>query len=179
MQNKSRKHVATVVTLTALSLGTLVGCGAASDKATEKLTEKAIEAQTGGDVDIDTKGDGSFKLETEDGSFESGTGKVPSSWPDDVPLPKDIQVLSGQTTDTNDGKLVAIVATTTTAADELLAELKEALSGWKMSGETTSTGGGATITGAQWDTEGRRVTFAATTTGEGETSLTIGHTTIN
>ena len=34
-----------------IGAGALTGCGAAADKVAEKATEKAIESQTGGDVD--------------------------------------------------------------------------------------------------------------------------------
>mgnify|MGYP000443925871 CR=1 FL=1 len=48
-----------------------VSCGAAAEKASEKATEKMIESQTGGNVDVDTDGEG--KVDIED---DSGTGNV-------------------------------------------------------------------------------------------------------
>ena len=69
-----------------IGAGALTGCGAAADKVAEKATEKAIESQTGGDVDVNTNGDGSFNIETDDGSLSIGTGKLPDGWPDDISI---------------------------------------------------------------------------------------------
>jgi hypothetical protein len=148
----------------------------------EKATEKAIEQQTGGKVDIDTSGDGSVDIETEEGSVSLGGGEIPDEWPDEIPLPDDLTVQTGAAMDASDGRLVSVVGATDETPEELLASLKEALADWEISGESTSTGGGGTTTGAQWETDGRRVTFAATS-GSGlsgdQTFLTLGHTTLS
>lgn len=173
----------------------LTGCGAAADEAAERAVEQAIESETGGDVDIDTDGDGSFNIETEDGtissdgdgnveidtedgSFSAGTGEVPEAWPSDIPLPDDLTVLSSTELDSSDGRLILVSGTTGTSAADLLDEYRSALSGWTVSGESTSTGGGATIAGAQFDTDGRRVTVQASEV-EGETTVNVGHTTLS
>jgi hypothetical protein len=169
----------------ALIAGTAVltaGCGAAADKVAEQATEQAIESQTGGDVDIDTSGDGSVEIETEDGSMSFGTGEVPADWPEDVPLPNDLEVLSGSTTQAADGELVAIVGTTSDSPEEMLASMKEALADWTISGESTVTFDDGSSTSAQWETDGRRVTFSAsagTSGAEDGTSITLGHTTVS
>lgn len=164
------------IALAALVSLTTAGCGAVAEKASEKATEQVIESQTGGDVDVNADGDGSVEFETDDGSFSVGTGEVPADWPDDVPLPDDVEVLSGATTDTPDGKLVGITAATDESPEDLLAGLKDALGDWEISGETTTSGDGS-MTGAQWERDGRRVNFAATSGGDGQTSLTLSHTT--
>lgn len=157
----------------------LVGCGKAAEKVSEQVTEKVVEEQTGGRVDIDNAGDGSVEIKTEDGTMSLGTGEVPKEWPDDVALPEDLKVQSGTTTDSSDGRLVALVGLTSETPEELLARYKEELDGWEISGESTSSGGGSTLTGAQWEVDGRRVNFAATDGQigtEGLTFLTISHT---
>ena len=156
----------------------LVGCGAAAEKASEQATEQLVESQTGGDVDIDTA-DGSVEIETEDGSMSFGTGEVPADWPDDVPLPAGLEVLSGSTSDAYDGRLVAIIGTSTDTPEDVLATLKDGLADWTISGESTVTGTDGSTTGAQFETEGRRVTFSATAGADGETSITLGHTTLS
>lgn len=155
-------------------------CGSASEAVAERATEKAIESQTGGNVDIDTDGDGEVTIETEDGDLSFGSTEVPDSWPEDVPLPDDLEVSSASEIPNanNEGPLVSITGTTSTSPEEVLALLKDALSDWEISGESTSTGGGGTLTGAQFDTDGRRVTFAANAADGEPTFVTLGHTTI-
>lgn len=177
----TRRHITTTFATAAAAAAMLVtaSCGSAAeeagDTAAEQLTERLAESQGGGDVDVDfDSGDGSFSLETEDGSFETGSGAVPEEWPEDVPLPDGLEVVSGSTSDTDAGVTVAIVGTSTTSPSDLLAELKSALADWEISGETTGTTGDDTLAGAQFDTEGRRVNFTATSSGS-ETSITLSH----
>lgn len=179
MRSPRTVKTATTSAAAVAALLLLAGCGAAAEKVSEKATEQAIESQTGGDVDIDTDGEGSVDIETEDGSLSFGTGEIPEEWPQDVPVPEGIEVLSGTTMDASDGKLVSITATSDRSPEELLAELKETLGDWEISGESTMTSTDGDISGAQWDTDGRRFTMAASNGGDGtETSLTMGHTTL-
>lgn len=167
------------VGVTAALLGAallLAGCGAAAEKVAEKTAEQAIEQQTGAEVDLDTAGDGSFRVETEDGTFSAGTGEIPADWPDDVPLPDDLTATAATDTETAEGRQITVTANTTQAPADLKAELAAALTGWTVSGETTATGGGSTTVAAQWDLDGRRVSFVAASMPDGSTSLTIGHT---
>ena len=83
----------------AVSLLAAAGCGKAAEKVAEKATEEAIENQTGGQVDLDVDGEGGVSIETEDGSISS-SAKVPEGWPDDVPVPDDLQIMMGGTQDT-------------------------------------------------------------------------------
>ena len=172
----------TVLTASALAALLLTGCGAAAEKVSEKAAEQAIESQTGGDVDIDTSGDGSVDIETEDGSMSFGTGEVPADWPEDIPLPDGLVVQTGSTSAAADGELVAIVGTSTDSPEDLLAIYQEALADWTISGEVTTTANDGASSSAQWEIEGRRFTFVATTggpTAQEETYLTIGHTTLS
>jgi len=56
-----------------LSLAAFTGCSAIAERATEKIVEegveRAVEADTGEDVEIDFDSDGNFSIETDDGSF--------------------------------------------------------------------------------------------------------------
>ena len=88
----------------------LAGCGAAAEKVGEKATEKMIEEQTGGSVDVNTDGDGSVEIETEDGTASFGTGEVPDEWPEFLGLPDDLKIQSGSTMESSDGRLVSIPA---------------------------------------------------------------------
>jgi hypothetical protein len=171
----------------------LAGCGAAADKVAEKATEKALESAAGGNVDIDTDGDGSFRMETdegvfemdgqgnlrvdtEDGSMTTASGEMPAGWPSDIPVPRDLEVLSGTSMDSADEKLVVVTGTTSRGAKELLDEMKAALSSWTISGETTTTTDGATFTSAQFELGDRRLMFQANDI-DGETTLNLSHAT--
>jgi hypothetical protein len=172
----------------------LAGCGSASETIAEKATEQAIESQGGGDVDINTDGDGSVSIETEDGSFSSdgegnvnietedgsmsSSGDVPDAWPDDVPIPDGTEVQMGSDFDSADGRLVSVTGITTASPDEVLDLYKDALSDWEISGEVTSTSNGSSTTSAQFDTDGRRFTFFATDSTDG-TTVNLGHTTLS
>lgn len=80
-----------VLALLALSA---VGCGAIAEQATEQVIESAIESETGGSVDIDTDGDGSMTIETEDGTASFGTGEVPAAIADELDLPGGLEVVT-------------------------------------------------------------------------------------
>lgn len=157
-----------------------VSCGAAAEKASEKATEQMIESQTGGDVDVDTDGEGKVDIETEDGSLSFGTGELPEDWPEDITVPKGIEILSSTAMDASDGRLTAITATSDRPPAEILEDLKGQLADWTISGETTTTGDAGSVVGAQWETEGRRVNFAASSGGDGQdVSVTLSHTTLS
>lgn len=90
----------------------LAGCGDAAEEA----AEQAIEAQGGGDVEIDAEG-GEFSVEGEDGSkFSVGSDELPDDFPTDVPIPEGATVESSSTVQT-DGKAGWFVALTYPDAD--------------------------------------------------------------
>ncbi len=174
--NRTPSHVAAAAVVIALILS---GCGAAAEKASEKATEQILEEQIGGNVDIDTGGDGSVEIETDEGSASFGTGDVPEEWPEFLELPDDVEIQSGTTIDSSDGRLVTIVGITDETPEEVLARYKDLLAEWEISGESTSSGGGSTLTGAQWANGKERVSLAASDTeADGRTFLTLGHTTL-
>ncbi|MCB0989056.1 MAG: hypothetical protein H6519_11065 [Microthrixaceae bacterium] len=174
--NRTPSHVAAAAVVIALILS---GCGAAAEKASEKATEQILEEQIGGNVDIDTGGDGSVEIETDEGSASFGTGDVPEEWPEFLELPDDVEIQSGTTIDSSDGRLVTIVGITDETPEEVLARYKDLLAEWEISGESTSSGGGSTLTGAQWENGKERVSLAASDTeADGRTFLTLGHTTL-
>ena len=174
------KQTPTIVAAAACAALLFTSCGAVAEKAGEKATEKMIEEQSGGKVDIDTDDDGSVEIKTEEGTASFGTGDVPEEWPEILELPDDLEIQSATTLDGSDGRIVSIVGTTAETPEALLARYKEALAAWDISGESTSTGGGTSLTGAQWDNGEARVTLAASTgVTDGGTFLTIGHTTLD
>lgn len=107
-----------------------VGCGKAADKASEKIAEKAIEQSAGDGVDVDINADdGTYSVNTPDGSYQAGTS-VPDTWPDDIPLPKDLNVSSGMNATDAGTQVVTVSGSTGDDLNELKALYKSALSGW-------------------------------------------------
>lgn len=177
------KPTATLAAAVTCMVLLVTSCGAAADKVSEKVSEKAaekvIEDQTGGKVEIDTDGDGAVEIETEQGTASFGTGETPEEWPESLDLPGDLEIQSGTTFEGSDGRTVAVVGMTAETPEALLARYKKALATWDISGESTSTSGGTTLAGAQWDNGAARVTLAASAaTADGATFLTISHTTL-
>lgn len=82
--------------LVAIGIGALLAaaCGNVSENIAERITEEALEAEGGGDVDIDFDSDGSFEVnvESDDGSFTIGGGEIPSELT--VPIPSGGEVQS-------------------------------------------------------------------------------------
>ncbi len=82
---RARRAVA-VVAAGVASLG-LAACGNVAERVAEEATERAIEADTGGDVDVNLDEDGSFSMKSEDGSMVmSADGELADGFPSEVPL---------------------------------------------------------------------------------------------
>lgn len=159
----------------AVSLLAAAGCGKAAEKVAEKATEEAIENQTGGQVDLDVDGEGGVSIETEDGSISS-SAKVPEGWPDDVPVPDDLQIMMGGSQDTPQGLVLTVSGLSSTEPKALLEEFKVALADWEISGESSLEADSGNVAGAQWELDGRRVVLSATSGGQGNSQVLIAHT---
>lgn len=107
----NKRTMAVAGALTALLL-LAPGCGKVAEKAVKKGSEKLIEDQTGGKVDIGKDGklsvktsDGEVKIDSGGYSFKSSDGesvigagaKVPKNWPKMLALPKDAKVTTSVT----------------------------------------------------------------------------------
>ncbi len=107
---------------------TVGACGKAAEKATEKITEEAIEAQGGGDVDVNLE-EGGYRVETEDGSAEFGTG-MPEGWPDDIGLPEGFEPTGGANVSQGQETMITLAGTTPQDLDAVVAFFEEELGGW-------------------------------------------------
>lgn len=117
-------RMATTV-VAAFSLFALTACANPIEQLVQQGTsgalEKLIEQGSGGQVDIDTDGDGGISIQTEDGgSIDFGaSATVPDAWPG-LPLPEG-QLLTAYTS----GNEFALTYQTTEAeVDKLIAALK-------------------------------------------------------
>lgn len=153
------------------------GCSSAADKASEKLVERAIESESGGDVDLnfDADGEGTFSVETEDGSFSMGAGgEVPDAWPSDVPLPDDLEVISGSTmSDGSSGEIVSVSGSTGASVDEVIASF-EGLAGWTVDNESTMSSTDGSISSLFMSQGDRNLSITVSEGSDGVT-VTLSH----
>lgn len=146
-------------------------CGAIADRATERVIERAIESETGGSVNIDRSGDGSFSVETDEGTFAFGAGEVPAVIANEFDLPRDLDVLSASEI-TTDGEATALVVLyRESAPGSVLEDLQRQAEakGWTVG--TTYTAGGTA--GFEATRGGDRLTVFGQSDGS-TTNLTIG-----
>lgn len=180
----------------ALALGALLvtgtACGAAAEKVGERAAERAIEAQGGGDVDLDLDDggfsietdegsasmdvDGNLRVDTEDGSFTAGSGEVPAGWPDDVGFPAGLEVLAGFEQTSGEEATANITATVPGSAAEAVAFYEDALSGWTGENETSFSGGGTESRSVTFVLDDRRLDLVANDAGDGTSQVTLTHT---
>lgn len=175
MGTRKRVHQLAAVAVTALVLLT-TGCGKVAEKASEKATEKALESAAGEGVDVDLDGDGNVEVKTADGSYSTQTGKVPGSWPEDIPLPEDLVVLAGtELTDASTGATTNISGTTSASVSEIKDFYIDAMSGWTESMNSTSSTADGEFAQLMYENDGRMFVLIASVA-EGETQVNINHT---
>lgn len=115
--------------------GSLLLPGCSGENLAEGVAERAAEAAGGGEVDIDV-GEGTARVEGEDGTFEFG-GELPEGFPDDVPVPDDYTVISSMEGESERGSGFNVMLATNQPAAELAAEFEQRLAdtGWEFSDE--------------------------------------------
>ena len=107
----------------ALSL-VLSACGQSEEKAAEILAEKALEANSGQDVDVDIDEDGeTVTIQTEQGTIKQSSGDnvaLPDDFPTDVTLPGDYKVMSVMTM----GAVTSVVMEVPEAPSSVFTDIK-------------------------------------------------------
>lgn len=144
---------------------------AACDSVQENMMERAIEKETGGDADVDMRGDGSMHIENEEGTFDSGT-EVPDDWPSDVTVYGDAEVQYSASVNPTTGEPGSIlVMMTTDSAANVAAFYRDDLAdqGWEIEGDMRM--GEMVIIGGKKDD---RVVSVMITEADGGTSITLG-----
>jgi hypothetical protein len=145
------RSIALLLLVLALPAVALAGCGG-DDKAAEKIAEKAIEHESGGDVDID---DGEVSVTDEDGnkSTMSSSDKLPEDFPKEIPLPDGAKVTSGTKVSTDgNGDTFAVTAEVDDDPKDVLAFYKDELDGFKKEMEiSTDDGASAQYTNDEWN----------------------------
>lgn len=108
-------HRTSVLAVALAATVTLAGCGAVAEQVAEKAVEKGIEAEGGGNVDLDLD-NGNVSVQSSDGSFSMDMeGDVPEEFPADVPLPDDAEVVMSM--DFDDGSEVGFNLTLESSDD--------------------------------------------------------------
>ena len=148
-------------TITILSAASILLLSACS-----RSTESTMEQQ------IDLNDDGSMHVETNEGTYDAGSNRLPDDWPTDAPIFAGATVqYSGAANPTTGKAGAAAVLMTTHSPSEVLdfytAELKK--QGWTVT--STMEAQGTTILGA---TKGSRALSLMVGSVESQTSITIG-----
>lgn len=145
------RRLITIVAVPAAAL-LLTACSTDSllESAVEEGIERAAEASGDdvGDVELDLDGeDGTFSIETDDGSLSfGGSSELPEDFPDDLPLPGDFEAQSVQEFSSEGEQVVAVQGTV--EGYQQVVEFYEAelpAAGWEITG-TSSSGTGGTGT---------------------------------
>jgi len=123
----------------ALAAPLAAGCGPSSSDAGDKIAEKMIEDQSGGDVKIDSD-NGEVSIKGKDGESMSMGKTMPKGFPSDVKIPKSVKITSGSSL----GDASKPLFNVTGASDESIKELNAAFaknlgSGWKADSEMAIT----------------------------------------
>lgn len=168
----------------------LASCG----KAAEKLTEEAIEQSAGGgEVDIDD--DGSFSFENDEGSFEvdsegnvkfegedgefsidGASGELPDGWPDDVPVPDDLEILTGSKTSDGEKDLFSVLGNVPGDPADVFADLVADFEdeGYDTSNKSETNADGNFFGTAQFTGNGHQIAISVSTdSNEGGSTVSI------
>lgn len=150
-----------------------VGCG----KASEKIAEKALEHQTGADVDLDSNGgisietedgsysadaDGNVVIETDEGTITAGAG-LPDGWPEDLPIPDGVAITYGSVS----AEFASATGMSERSPADLMDDIRAAFAGWEVEDESTTTSTGSEMRHVMLVQGDRTVTVQVITDGEG------------
>lgn len=149
----------------------LIACGKSKQQnVMEEIMEDQIEDETGGDADVDMKDDGSMHIESDEGTFDTGTD-VPENWPEDVTVYADATVQYSASVNPTTGDAGMVLVMTTTDSVSAVSEFYKdelASAGWNLEG--TMQGGGMTIMGGSKD---NRQVSVMVSEADGMTSITL------
>lgn len=184
-RSRPRRRTAALVAGGALAVATLGACSA------EDVAERAIEAGTGGEADVEIDRDGGVTIESDEGSvtvdpdsgevvvegsdgdttYQGLTGDLPDGFPTEIPLVKGNIAFGQSVSEGSDGTSYSVVIESSGSVADVYRDAATALTGagFKVSNETTGSSGdtafaGATFTSADWE-----VTVAVGTS-DGDTS---------
>ena len=164
MEAEMTKKLA-ILCLAVLILASFVaGCGKSAE---EKAIEKFVEKQSGGKVKVDMS-QGKVTVKDGDATITSGGNvQVPASFPKDVPVYPNTQILNAMTS----GDVVHLTLISKESMEKIAASYKEQMKqqGWKESASFTM---GTTVTMA-YDKDTRQATVAISKMDKGESGIQL------
>ena len=138
------------------------GCDSASDK----IAEKVVEEQTGGDVDIDTK-DGEVSVSGKDGAASfSSKDELPKGWPSDIDLPKDAKIKGSSSVKADGGTNYTVTAEDEDSLDDIVDHFQDELDGWKSTSSTDSEADGRASSFQTWEKDKQMFTLVVSDAGD-------------
>jgi hypothetical protein len=138
----------------------------------EEAVEKAIEAEAGGDVEVDAA-EGELVVNTPEGTVSVGTGQLPADWPTDVPIYPGATVVASVSGAAAGGG-AAVTAMSTDGAEPILAFYADKMSGWAVQFDASTPEGHAR---GYASPDGKRTVQLAVAGAGGQTSVTVTTTT--
>lgn len=147
-----------------------------------RVTERMFERATNGEYEVSVDRDGTYNVSGKDGESVSvqsgGTTKVPSNWPDSVPIPGGATIEYAAVINGKANEAVSTVTYTSNESMESIANLyKDALdkNGWTVEGQI-ATGEGFVLSATRNEKETTAIYISTT---NGKTSVTLSVQTVN
>lgn len=153
-----KKNLILLVAVLALGF-TLTGCfKSPSEKFAEKMVEKTIEAQTGGNVDVDTSG-GTVNFKTDDGTTQVSSGgevNLPDSFPKELIIVSDAKIIIASSAD----KTMSVAYQTDSNQSELYVDYKTKLNSQGWTKEFEMDAGTGKVVNFKKDTQRASITIS-------------------
>ena len=116
-----------------------------TEKASEQITESISEQATNGEVDVDFD-EGTFTVETEEGTVSIGQTEIPEEFPSNVPVYSDATVVWTSSSTADEAYWVDLESTDDFATVESYYEESLGSNGWEVTDKTTYTADGQSTT---------------------------------
>ena len=117
----------------------------ASEKVSETITEQGLESVTNGDVDVDFD-EGTFTVETEEGTVSIGQTDIPADFPSNVPIYSDTTVVWTSSSSADQAYWVDLESTDDFNTVETYYKDNVEKEGWEITDTTTYTADGQSTT---------------------------------
>ncbi|MBP7114201.1 MAG: hypothetical protein KBA40_01975 [Candidatus Peribacteraceae bacterium] len=166
----SKKHWI-IVGVVVLVLVIVSALQAMSGMVGRKVVENAMERASNGTADVDMNADGTMKITTKDGEFQTGNS-IPEEWPKDIAVYAGASITYSAMTNPLDNKagMALVLLTDDTAAEvKTFYETTLKANGWTIT--NTMQGGGTVIMTAEKDD--RKLSLAIAES-QDHTGITIG-----
>ncbi|MBU0671261.1 MAG: hypothetical protein ABH835_00750 [Patescibacteria group bacterium] len=149
----------------------------ASQKAGEQITEQILEAGTNSDIEVDYSSgeEGSFSVNTSEGSFEYGSTEIPSDLPSDIPVYDNAIVIWTSTSSADktwwvDFETDSSIADVTSFYDDELAK-----EGWEVTNKSTYTSDGLETILYYTEKDDASLSVTVASNNEGKVNISVNY----